>query len=73
VYGVFVEVGVSWAMPVNVFPCLDGVEVEFCRGDTNDGTVFVVEEFVFEGNSAFQEGADSRNGGNGVYFWAREF
>ena len=53
-------------MSVDIFPCLDGVEMEFCGGDTDDGTIFVVEEFVFESDSAFQESADSRNGRNGV-------
>jgi hypothetical protein len=40
--------------------------MEFCGRDTDDGTIFVVEEFVFESDSAFQESADSRNGRNGV-------
>jgi hypothetical protein len=52
-YGILVEVGVAWAVPVDIFPCLDGVEVEFCGGDTDDRAVFVMEEFVFEGDSAF--------------------
>jgi hypothetical protein len=48
-----VEVRVAWAVSVDIFPCLDGVEVEFCGGDTDDRAVFVMEEFVFEGDSAF--------------------
>jgi hypothetical protein len=65
-YGILVEVGVAWAVPVDIFSCLDGVEVEFCGGDTDDRAIFVMEEFVFEGDSAFQESADSRNRRNGV-------
>jgi hypothetical protein len=61
-----VEVRVAWAVSVDIFPCLDGVEMKFCGGDTDDGTIFVVAEFVFESNSAFQESADSRNGRNGI-------
>jgi hypothetical protein len=65
-YGILVEVCVAWAVPVDIFPCLDRVEVEFCGGDTDDGAIFVMEEFVFEGDSAFQESRDSRNGRNSV-------
>jgi hypothetical protein len=56
------KVRVAWAVSVYIFPCLDGVEMEFCGGDTDDGTIFVVEKFVFEGDSAFQESLDSRDG-----------
>ena len=54
------------AVPVDIFPCLDGVKVQFSGGDTDDGTIFVVEKFVFESDSAFQESADSRYRGDGV-------
>jgi hypothetical protein len=61
VHGVLVEVGMAWAVPVDIFPCLDGVEMKFCWGDADDWSVFIMEEFSFEGNSAFQESSDTRD------------
>jgi hypothetical protein len=70
---VFVEVGVAWPVPVNIFPCLDGVEVKFCWGDTNNWAVLVVEKFVLEGDAPFEESADPGNWGDGVQFGSWEF
>lgn len=47
-HGILVEVWVARTVPINVLPCLHGIEMKFSRGNANDGPVFVMEEFVFE-------------------------
>lgn len=51
--GILVEVWMPHAVAVDVFPCLNGVEVEFVWGDANDGAVFVVQELIFECDATF--------------------
>ncbi len=53
VYWIFVEVGMARTVPVDILPCLYGVEVEFCWGDSNHWAIFVVEKFVLESDASF--------------------
>ena len=69
---VLVKVWVTRAVPVDVFPCLDGVEVKFCGRDSHDWAIFVMEEFILEGNTSFEESSDTGDGTNGVELWARK-
>ena len=50
---VFMEIGMADSVPVDILPCLNGVEVEFIRRDADNGAVLVMQEFVLECDAAF--------------------
>jgi hypothetical protein len=43
VHRVFLEIWAARTVPVDVVPCLEGVEVEFCWGYPHDWAVLVME------------------------------
>ena len=73
VHGVFLEIWAARTVPVDVVPCLEGVEVEFCWGYPHDWAVLVVEQFVVKGDASSEKRSYPRKGRDGVQFWAREF
>lgn len=60
-------------VPVDVFPCLHGVERELVGGYTDHGAVNVVQFLDLEGQAPAQEMADSRERTDGIEFGAGEF
>ena len=71
--GVLVKIGMPWTVSIDVFPCLDGVEMQFCWGNSYNGPIFIVKKLVFEGNTTFEKSHNSGNRRDRVKFWAREF
>jgi len=56
---IFVKVNMAWTMAIDIVPCLDGIERQFCRRNANDWAIFVVEQFVVKSDAAAKQRSDA--------------